>query len=196
MSVKGKVAGVLLAALVLPASTAFAAGNGYGPGGPAVMQPGYGFASVLAARSMSAKGGTIVAHHGHDLIVVSVPQGAFGKVTQVSVARAIPGLVRKVVSFHYSVDLAYGVSFKGSALKKPVTITFASKTIPANAIVEEVIGKKVYRVKAIVHRGKAEVWVKGNESLVIISPTAQYEKALAHAKKETKKTLVAPRKKK
>lgn len=187
MSLRGKVAGVMLAGLVLPASTAFAAGNGYGPGAPAVLQPGYGFTSVLSARSLNAKGGAIVAHHGRDLVTVSVPKGAFGTVTQVSIARAIPGLVRKVVSPHYNVDLAYGVSFKGHALKKSVTITFASKTIPADAVVEEVIGKKAFPVKAIVHRGKVEVWVKGSESLVVVSRTTQYKKSLAHAKKQHKK---------
>ncbi len=192
MSVKGTVVGVMLAAIVLPSSTAFAAGGGYGPGGPAVMQPGYGFTSVLTAQSVGAKGGAILAHHGRDIIAVSVPRGTFGTATQISVARAIPGVLRTVISPHYNVDLAYGVAFKGSALKKAVTITFTSTTIPADAVVEKIIGKKVFRVKAIVRRGSVKVSVQGNESLVVVSPTAQYKKLLAHATGHNKKHSTSP----
>lgn len=173
MSVRGKLAGAALAATLIPSGAAFAAGNGYGPGNPVVNQPGYGFVKVVTAQTVSPRGGKIFAKDGHDLIVVNVPKSAFGKSTQIEIAGGNTRMIDSVVSRKFKLDAAYGVTFKGAHLKKPVTITIDSKRIPANAVVYELVGKKLVHVKYREHKGYVSITVRGNESLVVLTPVAK-----------------------
>jgi hypothetical protein len=155
---------------------AFAAGNGYGPSnGPTTTQPGYGFTSVLTAQHVNAHGGTLKAKDHFASILLSIPDGAFTKPEQIELTHPKTDLLLAILPSSFTLVGAFGVGFIGPLPHKPITITFYSNKIPANAVVYALVGKKLVKIKFTIHKGRVSITLKANESLVILVPKAKHK---------------------
>jgi hypothetical protein len=156
-----------------------AAGPGYGGTVPSTSTPPTGFSSVVTAKTVSGKGGTVKGKTSGGTVSITVPKGASKKSLQVAITKGssstvkkhLPAALRKdTVVAQFGVELKSGSS--ATTTSKQLTVTFSNKNIVKGDIVvayNPATGKFT-KVAATVKNGEVIVNLKAGESIAILAP--------------------------
>lgn len=164
---------VALAAGMLAAPAAWAAGSGYGTGtgAPPSTAPG-GFTTVVAAKTVGPAGGTLVASVAAAQVSISVPAGTFsGPVQLVLVGpKALVTMPGAVTAFGIQLQ-SNGTALTGSF--SPVTVTVSDPALAVGDQVEEWNGTSfVPYSQGTVGTGVATITVTTDPVFAISTPPA------------------------
>ncbi len=161
------------------ASSALAAGSGYGGKTTPATNTPTGFSSVVVVHTEGTKGGTVSGSTSGGKVVITVPKGASKKSFQVAITKGNATTVKTHVAASLKGDTvvsAFGVELKSgsSAVKtsKQLTVTFSKKSIAKGDIVVVYNAKtgKFTKVTATVVKGKVTIHLKAGESLAVLAP--------------------------
>jgi hypothetical protein len=161
------------------AAPALSAGPGYGGTEPAPSGPPTGFSSIVTAKTVGSKGGTVKGKTSGGTVKITVPKGASKKSFQVAITKGSSSTVKKdlpsalgkdTVVAEFGVELKSGSS--ATTTSKHLTVTFSDKSIAKGDIVvvyNQATGKFT-KVAATVKNGEIIVNLEAGESIAILAP--------------------------
>lgn len=164
------------------ATSAFAAGTGYGPGINPGTPAGGGFSQVVLSKTVPSSGGTFTATSKGDTYSFNVLPGTFQVPVQVTIEAptdiaAIHGAAGVEVNFFSS----SGIPLPPGSLAKPITTTVVNPAIKAGDVVEVFEGGKyvTYTGRVSVTNGSAAISLTSDPVFAIVPPPAKTTKTPA-----------------
>lgn len=158
------------------ATSAFAAGTGYGPSINPGTPAGGGFSQVVLSKTVPTSGGTFTATSKGDTYSFNTLPGTFQVPVQVTVEAptdisAVHGVAGVEIGF-YSTS---GIPLPPASLAKPITVTVVNPAIKAGDAVEMFEGGKyvAYTGRASVANGSAAISVTSDPVFAIVPPPAK-----------------------
>lgn len=161
------------------ASSALAAGSGYGGTTTPVANTPTGFSSVVVVHTESTSGGTVSGSTSGGKVTITVPKGASKKSFQVAITKGNAATVKTHVPASLKGDKVvstFGVELKsGSSVattSKQLTVTFSEKSIAKGDILVVYNAKtgKFTKATATVVKGEVTTHLKAGESLAVLAP--------------------------
>lgn len=172
LGAKTAAAATTLAVLgVATASSAFAAGSGYGPGVNPGSPAGGGFSTVVMSKTVPASGGTFSTTSGGDTYSFNVAPGTFAVPVQVTIeAPTDISAVHGVAGVEVLFDSKAGIPLPPASLSHPVTVTVASPAIKAGDKVDIYSnGRYVpYTGRAVVANGSATISLTSDPVFTVV----------------------------
>lgn len=170
----------LVAAQLIAAGSASAAGSGYGGKTPAGSGVPGGFSNIVTVRSICRKGGHFSVRTSGGTVSVSAPAGSYGSLCQVVVTKGS----RKTVTADLPKSLkgsdvlaSFGVELRSGAktisTKRKIKVSFsASKIGEGDEVV--IYSAKTHKFQVVtdvtVSKGKVVLYLTVGESIAIIKP--------------------------
>ena len=186
MSLERRVARILggsscaVALALAMASPALGAGNGYSPSETSSKPTSpVGFSSVVTAKTVGVKGGTLHARVAGGTISITVPKGATKGSLQVAIMKGRDGTIKRDLPAplrKHRIIAAFGIELKRGAsaarTQKPIVSVFRDKRIPKGAIVVIYNAKtgKFGKTKLRAAKGAIKIRLRAGESIGILAP--------------------------
>lgn len=156
------------------ASTAFAAGSGYGPPGPSSSTSGGGFTAVAASQTVTSSASQITTTFNGETYRISIPAGDFSTPTQVTVyaptdLAAVGGLAGIEIVFS---NPTTGAALSATTLKTPIGVVVSSSNITKGDVVEVFNGTTyvTYTGTYSTSSGAATIEVTSDPTFVVVPP--------------------------
>lgn len=158
------------------ATSAFAAGTGYGPSINPGTPAGGGFSQVVLSKTVPTSGGTFTATSKGDTYSFNTLPGTFQVPVQVTVEAptdisAVHGVAGVEIGF-YSTS---GIPLPPASLAKPITVTVVNPAIKSGDLVEMFEGGHyvAYTGRTSVANGSAAISVTSDPVFAIVPPPAK-----------------------